>query len=302
MFSALPADPLPAESSSIDRASHLRADSELIERTRHDPSVRIVVVRAGSILLVNGSMTVPTEILADVPSSSSRWIFVGIRHEDATPFLAYRATDDASRGGEWADVRRLRPRMTPLDADVVLTAVALDRWHASHGRCSRCGTPTRVVQAGWVRRCEEDQSDHYPRTDPAVIMAVIDDEDRLLLGHATHWPEHRFSTLAGYVEPGESLENAVRREVLEEVGVVIDDVVYRGSQPWPFPASLMLGFFAHAATRDLHPDEVEITDARWLTRPDLVAAIASGDLVLPSRTSIARGLIEEWYGGSLAGD
>ncbi len=139
--------------------------------------------------------------------------------------------------------------MAARDAGLGVTAVALAAWHRSHRCCPRCGTPTVVGHAGWVRHCPTDGRDQYPRTDPAVIMAVVDDDDRLLLGHAATWPERRFSTLAGYVEPGEGLEQAVRREVDEEVGVRIGEVTYRGSQPWPFPASIMLAFVGRARPR-----------------------------------------------------
>ncbi|MCZ2264736.1 NAD(+) diphosphatase, partial [Isoptericola sp. QY 916] len=184
-------------------------------------------------------------------------------------------------------------------------AVALAAWHASHERCPRCGEPTVVEQAGWVRRCVAQDVEVYPRTDPAVIMAVVDDADRLLLGHAAHWPEGRYSTLAGYVEPGEGLEQAVRREVAEETSVVIGDapgdVVYRGSQPWPFPASLMLGFRARAVATDVEVDGTEVTAARWFTREELAAGVAAGEVGLPGRPSIARALVEEWYGEELPG-
>jgi NAD+ diphosphatase len=132
-------------------------------------------------------------------------------------------------------------------------------------------------------------------------MAVVDESDRLLLGHSAHWPEGRYSTLAGYVEPGESVEAAVRREVEEEAGIRIGAVEYRGSQPWPFPASLMLAFVARATTTDVVVDGVEVTDARWFTRPELAEAVASGAVMLPTRTSIARALVEDWYGEDLTG-
>lgn len=201
----------------------------------------------------------------------------------------------------WGSLRELGAQLSTRDVGLATEAVALAAWHAAHPRCPRCGEPTEPVDGGWVRRCTNDGSDHYPRTDPAVIMAVLDKDDRLLLGHAAQWPSGRFSTLAGYVEPGEPLEAAVRREVLEEVGITVGAVEYRGSQPWPFPASLMLGFVAHAETTDIQVDGVEVTDARWFTREEIAAAVESGELGLPSRASIARALVEDWYGGELPG-
>ena len=201
----------------------------------------------------------------------------------------------------WRSLRDLAPALSSREAGLATEAVALAAWHASHPRCPRCGEPTEVIQGGWVRRCTNDASEHYPRTDPAVIMAVVDDADRLLLGRSAQWAPGKFSTLAGYVEPGEPLEAAVRREVLEEVGVQIGAVEYRGSQPWPFPASLMLGFVAHATSTDIQVDGVEVVDARWFDRSGLVDAIEAGSVVLPGRASIARALIEDWYGAALPG-
>jgi NAD+ diphosphatase len=179
------------------------------------------------------------------------------------------------------------------------TAVALDAWHTTHTHCARCGARTRIAEAGMVRACPADGSLHHPRVDPAVIMTVADDDDRVLLGHQARWPARRFSTLAGFVEPGESLEQAVAREVHEETGVVVDTATYLGSQPWPFPNSLMLGFHAHATTTRITVDEVEISEARWFTRDALAAAVASGEVRLPPPVSIARRLIERWHGAPL---
>jgi len=212
---------------------------------------------------------------------------------------AHHAPPAAREAVRWASPREIGAALPARDAGLVTTAVALDAWHERHPRCPRCGGPTRVTQAGWVRACTVDGSEHYPRTDPAVIMAVLDADDRLLLGHARAWAPARYSTLAGFVEPGESLEHAVRREVAEETGVVVGDVTYAGSQPWPFPASLMVAFVGRALTTDVQVDGVEVELARWFTRDELARAIVDGHVIPPSSSSIARALIEDWFGGPL---
>ncbi len=156
-----------------------------------------------------------------------------------------------------------------------------------------------VVLAGHVRRCPTDGSEHFPRTDPAVIVLVTDDDDRCLLGRQDGWPTGWFSTLAGFVEPGESPEQAVVREVAEETGVVVTACSYAGSQPWPFPSSLMLGYYARAAGAEPRPDGVELSEAHWYSRDDLDAALRSGEIRLSPSVSISRRLIEGWYGAKL---
>lgn len=187
-----------------------------------------------------------------------------------------------------------------------MTAVALDNWLRTHTRCPRCGTETVFHDAGWSRRCPADGTDHFPRTDPAVIVLVRDRDDRALLGRQVRWPEGWFSTLAGFVEAGESAEAAVRREVQEESGVVVssatDDLWYLGSQPWPFPCSLMLGYHAWTDDPTVAVDGEEIGEARWFTRDELADACASGEVRLPPPISIARRLVERWYGAELPGD
>lgn len=206
----------------------------------------------------------------------------------------------APAGSTWRGLREVGADLDPFDAEVFMTAVALARWHESHPRCPRCGAETVSERAGWTRRCPQDGSEHFPRTDPAVIMAVVDEFDRLLLGRNVLWPTGRFSVLAGFVEPGERLEAAVVREVHEEVGVNVTDVQYFGSQPWPFPASLMLGFTARAVQPDLRPDADEIAEARWVSREEVRQLVENAQLTLPGRLSIARRLIEDWYGGRLS--
>ena len=176
------------------------------------------------------------------------------------------ASDPAADG--WLTLRQAGEALGARDAGVFTTALALANWHATHRYCPRCGAPTEPTQAGWVRRCERDGSEHYPRTDPAVIMSVVDPDDRLLLGRGAHWPEGRFSVLAGFVEPGESFEAAVAREVAEEVGVTVDEARYLGNQPWPFPSSVMIGFAATTRETELTIDPVEMAEARWVTREE----------------------------------
>lgn len=190
--------------------------------------------------------------------------------------------------------------LLPSDqVEAFMTTQALALWHASHTHCPRCGTPTAPAMAGWTRRCPNDGSEHYPRTDAAVIMAVTDTRDRLLMARSPAWPAGRRSVLAGFVEPGERLEAAVAREVLEEVGLPVRDVTYVGSQPWPLPASLMLGFTAVTDTEELSLTDGEIAEAEWYSRDDLRAAVADGSLGLPGPLSIARRLVEGWYGEPL---
>ncbi|MEN0129393.1 MAG: NAD(+) diphosphatase [Brevundimonas sp.] len=258
----------------------------------------------------------PDDGAAD-PVTDGSWLLLG-RHDDVT-YLALRVpvgTSIPARGqssdvlvhrpaaggdqpGGWAPLRQIGGTLSALDAGLATTAVALDSWHTRHPRCPRCGATTEVEQAGWVRRCTDDGSEHYPRTDPAVIMAVLDADDRLLLGRAAAWAPRRWSTLAGFVESGESLEHAVRREVYEEAAVVVGPVEYRGSQPWPFPASLMVGFVARATTTAISADGIELVEARWFARDELADAVRSGDVIPPGRASIARALVEDWYGGVL---
>ncbi|MDQ1289406.1 MAG: diphosphatase [Actinomycetota bacterium] len=199
-------------------------------------------------------------------------------------------------GTRWAGLREVGALLDDTGAGLMTGAVALAQWHASSPRCSRCGEPTDVVQAGWARSCPVCHTDHYPRTDSAVIMLITDDEDRVLLGRQASWDDHRYSCLAGFVEPGESLEAAVRREVMEEAGVRVGEVRYRGSQPWPFPSSLMVGFRGRALDTEVTVDGAELAEAGWWSRERLAGDLETGDLLLPGEVSIARRLVEEWFG------
>ncbi|ROS31365.1 NAD(+) diphosphatase [Cellulomonas sp. PhB150] len=321
-------DDLPLSRALADRAAELRTRPHVLDEARADAATRVLLVADAQVLtgsdgalsLLTVADAVASRAHATSPPDDEAWLLLG-RHE-ATTYLALRvpAGHPVPRRGEAADVlvhraagatapeddadgwtplRQIGGDLSALDAGLATTAVALDAWHTRHPRCPRCGAATEVVQAGWVRRCVADGSEHYPRTDAAVIMAVVDESDRLLLGRAAAWAERRFSTLAGFVEPGESLEHAVRREVLEEASIVVGDVEYRGSQPWPFPASLMVGFVAHATSTDVQADGDELVDARWFTRDELAAAVRAGQVIPPGRSSIARALVDDWFGGPL---
>jgi NAD+ diphosphatase len=319
-------DDLPLSRAGIDRAALLRTEEGVVAAALTDAATRVLLVCDGAVVTdADGHLALLTS--AQVPGADDGdWLLLG-RDESGETYLARRVANrrPAPRVGEaadvlvhaatetgpapapelpdglgWTSLRDIGADLTTQEAGLATTAVALDAWHARHPRCPRCGAPTRVAQSGWSRVCVEDGSEHYPRTDPAVIMAVVDADDRILLGHAAHWPAGRWSTLAGFVEAGESLEHAVRREVAEEAGVLVGEVSYRGSQPWPFPASLMIGFRARALSTDITVDGVELTEARWFSRDELAAAVRSGDVVPPGRASIARALVEEWFGGPLS--
>lgn len=311
---------LPLARSAVDPDSDARRDPGLLGRLTADPTTLVVLVHHGQVATrPDGGLDVrrstelpgspwPPDHLGYLGRDDDAAYLVLVLPEDlgaerdldGVPVHEDAALADLAARCTFSHLRDVGDAFGDRDAGLATTAVALAAWHARHPRCPRCGEPTQVVDSGWVRRCDVDHSQHYPRTDPAVIMAVTDAEDRILLGHAAHWPAGRFSTLAGYVEPGESLENAVRREVHEETGVVVGPVQYMGSQPWPFPASLMLGFTARVAAgagTDVRVDGLEITDARFFGREELTAAVRDGWLHLPMRSSIARALIEDWFGG-----
>ncbi|HKK02894.1 MAG TPA: NAD(+) diphosphatase [Gammaproteobacteria bacterium] len=193
-------------------------------------------------------------------------------------------------GGRFEDIRALGEWLAPGDAALLAYARAMIVWHERHRHCGLCGSPTRSMEAGHTRICDDCQARHFPRVDPAIIVLVAD-EDRCLLGRQPAWPPGRYSAIAGFVEPGESLEDAVRREVLEETGVEVRGVAYDSSQPWPFPSSLMLGFSARPASETIARRDGELEDARWVTREEIVA----GRFMLPPAVSIAYRLVEQWF-------
>jgi NAD+ diphosphatase len=210
--------------------------------------------------------------------------------EDGTAYWGMVGELPKKLGSRPMGLREVGAALGDRDAGLLVTLIALSNWHANHTRCPRCGAPTTVTQAGWSRHCDVDDSQHFPRTDPAVIVLLHDGGDRALLGRQPSWPVGRYSTIAGFVEAGESAEQCVHREVREETGVLIDDLTYRASQPWPFPASLMLGYEARVVGGTVETLDDELEDVRWFTRDELRESHGA----LPPSASIAHWLITGW--------
>lgn len=286
----------------VDRHAELRADDDWLERAWTDEASLALAVHDGLVPIEQPVASDPASVrlrpmrIADVPEGTER-LLLGTDTVGRTWFAVRMPVLGPSAG-----LREIGADLAGDEVALATTAIALDNWHSAHRSCARCGAPTDIAQAGWVRRCPQDASEHYPRTDPAVIVLVLDADDRALLGRQGRWQPSWFSTLAGFVEPGESAEAAVRREVLEESGVAVDAMAYLGSQPWPFPCSLMLGYHAWATSTQICVDGEEIVEARWFARDELADACARGEVSLPPAVSIARRLIERWYGEQLPGD
>jgi NAD+ diphosphatase len=290
--------PLLLARTAIDRSAALRADAGWLERAWADDKTRVLVVDDGRTEIRRFSDGAAVVLRAPSEAPEGDRYLLGV-DEDGVAYFAVRGP--LAPGVEAAGLRQAGARLDDRDAGLLVYAVALEAWHTTHEFCPRCGSHTDIASSGHMRVCPKDGSQHFPRVDPAVIMLVRDDADRIVLARGPQWPVGRVSVLAGFVEPGEALEHAVIREVREEVGVTVTEPRYMGSQPWPFPRSLMLGFFARATTTDIRPDREEIAEARWFTREELLAELESGRLGLPPSISIARRLIETWYGSELPG-
>jgi NAD+ diphosphatase len=289
----------------LDRASHRRKDKEwLAARLAHAAS-RFVPVWRGQSLVVDAQGDEPRAVCPPCPeiAAEGETVLLGLSGTQAyfaidlsaleNPLQHIRADDRA----EFVDLRRVGPLLPRDEGALLAYARGILYWHARHRFCAVCGNPSRSEEAGHLRRCTSAAcgATHFPRTDPAVIM-LVHDGDHCLLGRQRSWLPGMHSTLAGFVEPGESLEEAVAREVREETGIAVEDVTYHSSQPWPFPSSLMLGFYARARSRDIRLDSHELEAAHWFTRDFIRAHQDDDQFRLPRRDSIARRLIEEWLG------
>ncbi|WP_051214893.1 NAD(+) diphosphatase [Granulicoccus phenolivorans] len=217
-----------------------------------------------------------------------RHVFLGLL--EGVPYFAVTTILDTPT----VAIRKLLGRAEGGELEVITSTAAILNWHRSGGYCVSCGKLTQRIRGGYARICPNCDWLEFPRTDPAVIVSIIDDDDRILLAHQGTWDEGRYSVLAGFVEAGQSFEQTCFREVLEESGIHLREVKYMGSQPWPFPRSIMIGFEARAATTEIKVDGEEIVHAAWFTRDELARAVEAGTVKLPFRGSIAAALIDRW--------
>ncbi len=280
-----------------------RTDDAWLAARLADPATRVLVVAGNRLRPVDGTV----EWVAPDQAPDGTVVLLGAR-DDVVHLAVIVAPEDAPGDPEeWVPLRQLLMALsdrTPDQAPLLMHAIGLAEWHHVTRFCPRCGGALESRAAGHELRCTACDRAQFPRTDPAVIMAITHGEgedEAILLGRSAAWPPGRYSTLAGFCEPGETLEDAVRREVEEEVGVRVGEVTWFGNQPWPLPSSLMLGFTGRALTRDIQVDGAEIEHARWFTRAEFRAAVGSGELIVPRGISISSSLIEAWLGQPLSG-
>jgi NAD+ diphosphatase len=282
----------------LDRRSDLREQQDWLARAGRDPRARFVPVWQSRNLFVRGeipgALLLGAEHAAVQATTPDNLVFLGLYREEACFLVELEgdAPPEVDPQGEFRELRFFGAMLPADEAGLLAYARALALWRQRHRFCGVCGSPTRGTRAGHVLVCtnESCRSEQFPRIDPAIIVLVTDGE-RALLGRQASWPAGRYSTIAGFVEPGESLEDAVKREVQEETGVAVYDIRYHSSQPWPFPSSIMLGFTAMASSGDIVRADQELEDARWFSRAD----IAAGSPALPSIQSISFRLIQDWY-------
>jgi len=289
----------------VERASHQRQDEEWIAGRLKDPGTCFIPVWQTKNLVTDEK--IPRAVFLKQPDAgglipaAESVILLG--QEDGTAYFAIGLQSDAPDAmarleshGQFKDLRAVGALLDNLEGSLLAYGRAITYWHHRHRFCGNCGSPTRSTCGGHVLLCTNLQCalEHFPRTDPAIIVTVTSGK-HCLLGRQPRWREGVYSTVAGFVEPGESLESAVSREVLEETGVKVNAVHYHSSQPWPFPCSIMLGFIAEAERKNILIDSAELEDARWFSRSEIKSGIENGTLLLPGPVSIAYRLIEYWY-------
>lgn len=298
--------PLALTGGGVDRGGEDRRKQGWLDSALARDSTRLLVEVEGKTLLRDDALEAPAlgepGVRQGLLEAETVWLgrvdgvdWVAIRRESEPQSWERQLRAGAIRG----DLRAAAGHLSPTHAALFTQAVAVLNWHAVTGFCSRCGAPTQAVQAGWVRRCTREGTEHFPRTDAAVIALITDLQDRILLGANAAWGGSRFSMLAGFVEPGESLEEAVVREVEEESGVRVGEPRYLGSQPWPLPASLMLAFHAVAESTHTVPDGEEIIATRWFSREELAREVSAGSIGVPGGASVAGAMLRAWFGAEL---
>ncbi len=292
----------------LDRRSDLRLDEEWLAARRADPESRVVALWNGQPLLEEregglGLVQLEAEIGFRLAGSDEHMVFLGLDGGSAVFAVDLLGDADPTAGplegrGKFMDLRMAGGRLSPADAGAAATGKALFEWKRRHGFCAACGQPSRAAEAGWKRVCTACNTEHFPRTDPVTIMLPTF-RDHALLGRQAAWPKGRFSSLAGFMEPGESIEAACAREVKEEAGLTVVKVRYHSSQPWPFPTNLMIGLIAEVSDQDATPDQTELEEVRWFSRAEL-AALLAGDvdgLGVPPPFAIAHQLMKAWAEG-----
>lgn len=292
---------------SLERDYLSRGNPELFDLLWRDPSTRVLAMHNGKVLMNSDGRGLRLLECDQVPTASLR-VFLGRTLAESQTqvgsaiVLAVLSENGAreieSRESNWFTLRQVGATLTDEQASMLVQATALNNWHENFAYCPKCGTPTVIEQGGWVRRCFKDNYEVFPRTDPAVIVAITDENDRLLMGSQLSWEQNKWSILAGFIEPGESVEAAVVREMREETGLGVHSVEYVFSQSWPYPFSLMLGLTAKAvSSQALVPDGAEIRQLRWFSRDELTKE--ANQLLLPGEITISRALIERWLGEKL---
>jgi len=301
---------IPFAGSPLNRASEKRTDRNWIESKRHDPSSLVLPMwRLEPFLLEPEKSGSETElgllrpgIVDSLASAGALCIFLGLDGDRAVFALDVSEVGDPANVGPLAglgyfrDARMAAQMVAHKDAAIIAQAKALIDWHQRHGFCPRCGAPTEMLDAGYRRLCGKCNAEHFPRVDPVVIMLATEGE-ACLVGRGKQFPAGMFSALAGFVEPGETIEEAVRRELMEEASVKVSEVNYYATQPWPFPSSLMIGCFAKAESRAAKADETELAEVRWIERGlarELIGGKQVNGLRVPPPIAIAHHLIKTW--------
>jgi len=292
----------------LDRASYKRSDPDWIKAKLDDPNSLCVAIWNGKPLVEKTPDTaegmriayLPMAMGLEVAGSNQRVLFMGLWKATAVFAVDLEGSADPADGplnglGQFEDLRAIALRLSQADAAILATAKQVFEWRRKHGFCPNCGQPTLAIDGGWKRVCDACRTEHFPRTDPVVIMLPTFG-DRCLLGRQSVWPKGMYSALAGFLEPGESIEEACAREVMEEAGLTAVNVSYHSTQPWPYPSSLMIGLFAEVADDNAAADDTELEEVRWFTRPQIQAMLRGelSDARAPGAMAIAHQLIKAW--------